>query len=120
MKKRKKVILISIVVMLVILSMTMFIIENFDGFTVTVIKRTDCEILAKSVKNDKYYCILLSETPIINKKFEKLDISDLKEGYTIYVLNETPRIKDAIAITTKEGYSIEENLSYVKLIILNN
>lgn len=49
--------------------------------------------------------------------FNKLNVSDLNEGDTIYVLDEPPPIIDNIAFTDKEGHFLER-LEGTKLVIL--
>lgn len=117
MKKDKKIIITLTLIIIVIISISAFFIYKFDSFTLEILEIYDNCILGKSIKNDKYYLVYIDlEQQVIYKNFHKIDITNLEEGNVIYVLNETPEIKDSLATVTTDGHFIDDRLNNIKLI----
>ena len=117
MKKDKKIIITLTLIIIVIISISAFFIYKFDSFTLEILEIYDNCILGKSIKNDKYYFGYIDlEQQVIYKNFHKIDITNLEEGNVIYVLNETPEIKDSLATVTTDGHFIDDRLNNIKLI----
>lgn len=116
MKKKRKIIFI-IILLLLLVTLGIFLIYKFDSYILNITTDgNDTELKAKS-SNNNYYLIYLSHALIIDMSFNKLNVSDLNEGDTIYVLDEPPPIIDTIAFTDKEGHFLER-LEGTKLVIL--
>lgn len=118
MKKKKILILTSVLLIIVIIAISIFLIYKFDSFTLEILEINDNWILGKSIKNDKYYLVYKDSKQTIHKNFQEIDITALEEGDIIYVLNEMPKVKNSIAFVTSDGHSIDDCLDDIKLIIL--
>ena len=117
MKKDKRIIITLMLIIIVIISISAFLIYKFDSYTLEILEIYDNCIFGKSIKNDKYYLVYMDlEQQAIYKNFHKIDITNLEEGNIIYVLNQTPEIKDSLAIVTADGHSIDDRLNNIKLI----